>query len=88
MTFDSILWDADDDAVGNVQHCAKHGVTKSEVEEVLQNITGMAFSRSSGLPVVFGDTLGGRHLIVVYKVRAGNVIDPLTAYDVPKRRKR
>ena len=39
MPFDSILWDLDDDPEGNVQHCAEHGVTKEEVEEVFQNAT-------------------------------------------------
>ena len=37
MRFDSILWDLDDDPDGNVQHCADHGVTKEEVEEVFEN---------------------------------------------------
>ena len=35
MPIDSILWALDDDPEGNVQHCAEHGVTKEEVEEVL-----------------------------------------------------
>jgi hypothetical protein len=37
MPIQSILWDLDDDPNGNVQHCAQHGVTKTDVEEVLQN---------------------------------------------------
>ena len=56
MRFDSIIWDLDDDPDGNVQHCAEHGVTKEEVEEVFQNATDADSSRSSGRPVVFGDT--------------------------------
>ena len=66
MPFDSIVWDLDDDPEGNVQHCADHGVTKEEVEEVFQNATDADISRSSGRPVVFGDTSTGRHLMVVY----------------------
>ena len=31
----SVIWDSDDDPRGNVQHIAQHGVTKDEVEEVL-----------------------------------------------------
>ena len=88
MPFDSIFWDADDDARGNVQHCARHGVTKEEVEEVLQNVTGTATSHTTGRPVLFGDTQMGRHLIVVYRVLTGNVLRPVTAYDVPRRAKR
>ena len=64
MPFDSILWDLDDDPDGNVQHCAEHGVTKEEVEEVFQNATDADISRSSGRPVVFGDTSPGRYLLV------------------------
>ncbi len=37
MPIQSILRDLDDDTNGNVQHCAQHGVTKTDVEEVLQN---------------------------------------------------
>jgi hypothetical protein len=36
MAFDSIIWDPD----GNVPHCAEHGLTKEEVEEVFQNGDG------------------------------------------------
>ncbi len=67
MPLDSIIWDLDDDPNGNVQHCAEHGVTKEEVEEVFQNATDADISRSSGRPVAFGDTSTGRHLMVVYE---------------------
>ena len=36
--------------VQDVQHCADHGVTKEEVEEVFQNVTDLDVSRSSGRP--------------------------------------
>ena len=39
--------DLDDDPDGNVQHCAAHGATKEEVEEVLQNAADEDISRSS-----------------------------------------
>ena len=52
MPFDAIIWDLDDDPEGNVHHCAEHGVTKEEVEEVFQNATDADISRSSGRPVV------------------------------------
>ena len=35
MPIQSILWDLDDDPNGNPQHCAQHGVTKTDVEELL-----------------------------------------------------
>lgn len=85
MLFDSIIWDLDDDPAGNVQHCADHGVTKEEVEEVFQNATDEDISRTSGRPVVFGDTSTGRHLLVVYEEVDAETVYPVTAYDVPRR---
>ena len=71
---------------GNVQHCAEHGVTKEEVEEVFQNATDVDVSRSSGRPVVFGDTSTGRHLMVVaYDEIDEDTVYPVTAYEVPRR---
>ena len=67
MPYASIIWDMDDDPEGNVQHCAEHGVTKAEVEEVLQTPADEDISRSSGRPVVFGNTSTGRRLMVVYE---------------------
>lgn len=85
MPYDSVLWDLDDDPHGNVQHIAEHGVTKEEVEEVFQNATDADVSRSSGLPVIFGDTSTGRHLMVVYEEVDIDTAYPVTAYDVPRR---
>lgn len=85
MFYDAIIWDLDDDPGGNVGHCADHGVTKEEVEEVLRNSSDIDISRSSGQPIVFGDTDGGRHLIVVYDQIDDDTIRVVTAYDVPRR---
>lgn len=88
MPFDSILWDLDDDPDGNVQHCTDHGVAKEEVEEVLESATDFDISRSSGRPVVFGDTREGRHLMVVYEEIDAKTVYPVTAYEVPRRQRR
>jgi uncharacterized DUF497 family protein len=85
MPFDSIIWDLDDDPEGNVQHCAQHGVSKEEVEQVFENAADEDISRSSGRPVVFGDTSAGRHLMVVYEEIDADTVYPVTAYDVPRR---
>ena len=77
-----IIWDLEDDPEGNVQHCAQHGVTK---EEVFEHATDVDISRSSGRPVVFGDTSTGRHLMVVYEEIDADTVYPVTAYDVPRR---
>jgi uncharacterized DUF497 family protein len=74
-----------DDPDGNVKHCADHGVTPNEVEEVLLNPTDIDVSRSSGHPVAFGDTSTGRHLMVVYEEIDADTVYPITAYDVPRR---
>ena len=84
MSFGAIIWDLDDDPDGNVQHCAEHGLTKEEVEEVLQNANDADISRSSGRPVVFGDTRTGRHLIVVYEEIDADTVYPITAFEVPR----
>jgi hypothetical protein len=85
MQYTSIIWDLDDDPEGNVQHCAEHDVTKEEVEEVLENATDVDISRSSGRPVVFGDTSSGRHLMIVYEEIDADTVYPVTAYEVPRR---
>lgn len=86
MLFTSIIWDLDDDPNGNVQHCSEHGVTKDEVEEAIANPTDEDVSRSSGRPVLFGETNSGRHLMIVYEEIDDDTIYPVTAYDVPRRR--
>ena len=85
MPYDSIFWDLDDDPDGNVQHCAEHGVTKEEVEEVFENAMDEDISRSSGRPVVFGDTSTGRHLMIAFEEIDSDTVYPVTAYDVPRR---
>jgi uncharacterized DUF497 family protein len=85
MPYHTIVWDMDDDPDGNVQHCAEHDVTKEEVEEVLQHPSDADLSRSSGRPVVFGDTSAGRHLMVVYETIEAGVVYPISAYEVPRR---
>ena len=83
--FESILWDLDEDPEGNVFHCAQHGVTKEEVEEVFLNAMDVDISRSTGRPVVFGETKTGRHLMVVFEAIDKNTVYPITAFDVPRR---
>lgn len=82
----TILWDADDDPLGNVQHIAKHGVTKQEVVEVFDNPVDIDTSWSTGELVVFGDTAAGRHLMIVYEMSDEVTAYPITAYDVARRK--
>ena len=69
-----------------MRHCAEHGVTKEEVEAVFQNVTDEDISRSSGRPVVFGNTGAGRTLMVVYEEIDAETVYPITAYEVPRRK--
>jgi uncharacterized DUF497 family protein len=81
-----LIWDLDYDAEGNVWHIAEHGITPEEVEEVLDDPrTTFGVSQSSGLPMAFGWTAGGRHLTVVFERVEANppTVRPVTAYEVP-----
>jgi uncharacterized DUF497 family protein len=86
LNFTAIVWDLDDDPKGNVHHISRHGVTKEEVEQVFQNPTGTDISRSSGRPVVFGETRTGRYMMVAYEIIDATTVYPITAYDVRKRK--
>jgi uncharacterized DUF497 family protein len=85
VPFRFVLGDLDDHPEGNVQHCLEHGITKEEVEEALENATDVDVSRSSGRPVVFGQTSAGRHVMVVVEIVETDTIYPPTAYEVPER---
>lgn len=77
-----IIWDFDDDPMGNVQHIAEHGIDQDEVTEVLEDPEGWATSRTSGLPIVFGSTSTGKYIAVIFEQVAPDVVYPVTAYEV------
>ena len=85
MHFSSILWDADDDPDGNVQHIADHGLDVEDVEWVLGAPISEGTSESSGLPAAWGFTPDGTHIIVIYDQIDGDTIRVVTAYEVPER---
>lgn len=82
MGYTTIIWDQDDDPEGNVQHIAEHDLTKEEVEDVLADPEGRSTSRSSGLPVAFGETSTGRFIAVVFQEIDAGTVRPVTAFDV------
>ncbi len=82
MGFNAAIWDLDDDPAGNVQHIAKHDITKEEVEEVLENPAGVEKSRTSDCPIAFGETSTGRIIAVVYEEIDEDTVYPVTAYEV------
>jgi len=88
-----VIWDLEDDAEGNVQHIAEHGVTADEVEEVLEgHFNEATVSASSGNPITFGWTSTGKYLAVVFeRVQIDPPMAfPITAYPVnpPKKKRR
>jgi uncharacterized DUF497 family protein len=72
----------DDDPEGNVQHIAEHGISKEEVEEVLENPDGIETSRSSDRPIAFGETSTGRIIAIVYEEIDDDTVYPVTTYEV------
>ena len=80
-----VAWDDDDDLDGNVRHVAEHDLTKEEVESVLLNPAATNdVSRTTGRPMVCGETYTGRTIFVVYEVECDDpmVVRPITAYEV------
>jgi len=83
MNIFRILWDEPDDPDGNVQHIAEHGLT---IEEALSNPTSEGTSASTGRPCVWGYTLEGTYILVVYDEIDEDTIRVVTAYEVPESR--
>jgi hypothetical protein len=82
MKWNHVIWDATPG--GNVEHVEEHGLTIEDVEHVLENHDSAGMSRSSGNPCVFGYTLDGRHIMVIYDEVDADTVFPVTAYEVPE----
>jgi hypothetical protein len=82
MAFLWIIWDDETDVLGNVQHIAEHGLTKDEVEAVLNSPSSAGSSDSSGRPCVFGFTPAGDYIIVIFESIDEDSVYPVTAYHV------
>ncbi len=83
MRIEQIVWDLDGDPAGNVRHIFEHGVTIEEVEEVFISANEVLASYSSGLPIVFGWTAGGKYLAVIFEIVDDDPLSvyPITAYE-------
>ncbi|MCY2988046.1 MAG: hypothetical protein NTY19_09310 [Planctomycetota bacterium] len=83
MRIRQIIWDLDEDADGNVQHIAEHGITVEEVEDVLCAAEEVVASHSSGRPITFGEASTGKYLAVVFEVVEEEplAVYPVTAYE-------
>lgn len=67
-----------------VEHLAEHGLSQDDFEHVVCHPTSKGYSRSSGLPCVWGYTEDGRYILAVYEEVDGITILPVTAYEVPE----
>ena len=84
MRYVQIVWDDEENSDGNVQHIAEHGLTRDDVEFVIENALSEAVSETTGRPCLFGYTPSGEYIIVVYEVIDPDSIYPVTAYEVPE----
>jgi hypothetical protein len=86
MYVDLIIWDDE-----NEPHITGPGeVTVEDVEEVIRDHPGHHddpddYSESSGLPLIYGDTSSGKHIVVIFEDLSDAdliIIRPKTAYPV------
>jgi hypothetical protein len=86
MYIDLVIWDDE-----NEPHIIDPGeVTADEVDEVIRNHPGDhdspdEFSDTSGLPLIYGDTSTGKHVVVIYEDLSDDdliIVRPVTAYPV------
>jgi len=80
MTWDSIIWDDEDEPGGNVDKIQQHGLTVDDVETALADPVGHGISRSSGCPMIWGLAIDGRLIVVVYEEIDEFTVRPVTAW--------
>ena len=69
-----------------VVHLAGNDISQDDFEWVVQHPTSKGISRTTGLPVVWGNTLDDRYIIAVYAVIDEVTVLPVTAYEVARPR--
>ncbi len=65
-----------------VEYIAQHGVTPEEFEEVVLASKKVRTSRSSGRPIVFGETSTGKFLACVFEYIGHDEVVAVSAYEV------
>ncbi|MBI2808546.1 MAG: hypothetical protein HYX68_26460 [Planctomycetes bacterium] len=86
MRWTQIIWDPTPG--GNVEHVEEHDLTTDDVDYVLECHSSDGTSRTSGRPCVYGHVPDGRHIVVIYEEPDEDTIIPVTAYEVPERRRK
>ena len=69
---------------GTLAKLADRGLSQDEVEDVVSGPFSFASSNTSGRDCVFGWTVTGRYIIVVYEKLGPDEVQVITAYDVPE----
>jgi uncharacterized protein len=75
-------WDED-----NIEHIANHGVEPYEAEEVVDDSSRL-LKAGQDRYAAYGQTFGGRYLLVVFAVKSENRIRVITARDLTTAEKR
>lgn len=76
----NLIWDLEDDPLGNVRHIAEHGLDQEDVESAVNTADRFEVSRSSGNPILFGHAPDGRRVAIVYVQVDRETIYPVTAF--------
>ena len=82
MKIKGVLWDN-----WNIEHMARHGVSQSEAEELV-NHPQLKRRTRNGCYAIYGQTDFGRYLVVIVAPRAEGMVYVVTARDMVEREKR
>jgi len=86
MSWTQVIWDPLPG--GNVEHVEEHDLTTDDVDHVLTNYESKGKSKTSGRPCVYGHVPDGHHVVVIYEEVDDDTVTPVTAYEVPERRRK
>lgn len=78
-----LLWDD-----WNEEHIGNHHVSRSEVEEVCFGDPWVLRAKGKDKRATYGQTQGGRYLLVVLGQRGGGMFYPVTARDMTESERR
>lgn len=81
MKIKNLIWDE-----WNTEHVLRHGVTQNEVEEVCFS-RHFAIKSGRNKMAVWGQTIGGRYLLVILGVRDYGSFYPVSARDMDEKEK-
>jgi len=80
MAYFDFLW-----TETTIAHLAEHGISPEDFENAFLHCEYQGFSRSSGRPVVWGETIDGRYIIAAYDMADPVTVIPVTAYEVARK---